>query len=415
MNGTGSAGDLLLDLTRDVTGTLDLQEVLDRSFAALRRLVRFGGGAIQLVDRGALVAAATDPQASPEARTVRIPIGTGVSGGIAASGVPVYIPDITIDPRVHPDGRAKGVSGGVRSYYGLPLIARGESIGVLQVDAPLIDAFSEADRATMLAFAPAVASAVQNAQTHAHQIAAAEERAETHRLKNDFIAIVSHELRTPLTSITGFAESLNRHGGQMDADAIVHLSGRILAGADRLKRHLDDLMMLAGLEHGRLRVDLAETRVEPAVRLGCAEATDQAHRMRLWFQPDLPSARTDPDRLRQIVAALVSNACKFSPTGTEIIVRVEQREGAILVSVRDRGPGIPEGRLEQVFDRFVQVEPADRRTSDGLGIGLYLARLLCDGLDASIDVKSTMGEGSVFTLRLPVSSVAVPAGRATTT
>src|SRR5690242_1678437 len=100
---------LLLDLSREVTGTLDLQEVLDRSFAALRQLMTFDGGAIQLIEDGALVAAAAEPELSEEARQVRIPVGSGVSGTIAQTGEPIYIPDVTVDERVHPEGRKAGL------------------------------------------------------------------------------------------------------------------------------------------------------------------------------------------------------------------------------------------------------------------------------------------------------------------
>ena len=155
---------VLLDLSRLVTGTIDLQEVLDRSFTALRRLMDFDGGAIQLVDDGALVAAAAEPELSEEAKLVRIPVGQGVSGGIAATGEPVYIPDVTVDERVHPEGRKAGLSGGVRSYFGAPLIMGGAPIGVVQVDSKRIDAFDEETRHTVLAFVPTIAAAVMQAR-----------------------------------------------------------------------------------------------------------------------------------------------------------------------------------------------------------------------------------------------------------
>ena len=160
---------MLLDLSREVTGTVDLQEVLDRAFKALRRLLDFDGGAIQLVEDGALVAAAGEPELSEEARQVRIPVGQGVSGTIAADGEPIYIPDVTVDDRVHPEGRRAGLSGGVRSYFGAPLIMGGGPIGVLQVDSRAVDAFDEDTRETVLAFLPTIAAAVMQAQALAAQ------------------------------------------------------------------------------------------------------------------------------------------------------------------------------------------------------------------------------------------------------
>lgn len=155
---------VLLDLSRHVTGTLDLQEVLERSFAALRRLMDFDGGAIQLIDDGALVAVAAEPELSDAAKEVRIPVGQGVSGTIALTGEPVYIPDVTVDERVHPEGRKAGLSGGVRSYFGAPLIMGGAPIGVVQVDSKRVDAFDEDTRHTVLAFVPTIAAAVMQAR-----------------------------------------------------------------------------------------------------------------------------------------------------------------------------------------------------------------------------------------------------------
>ena len=155
---------VLLDLSRHVTGTVDLQEVLERSFAALRRLMEFDGGAIQLIDDGALVAVAAEPELSEAAKEVRIPVGQGVSGNIALTGEPVYIPDVTVDERVHPEGRKAGLSGGVRSYFGAPLIMGGAPIGVVQVDSKRVDAFDKETRHTVLAFVPTIAAAVMQAR-----------------------------------------------------------------------------------------------------------------------------------------------------------------------------------------------------------------------------------------------------------
>ena len=154
---------LLLDLARDITGRLDQDEVLASTFTALRQLLTFGGGSIQLVDgSGEFVRlAAADPAPTPDAYETKIPVGQGIGGRIAASGEPRYIPDILTDPDV-PSWRA--TSAGVRSYFGVPLITEGTVIGVLQIDSQEIDPFTEEDRFTVLAFTPIVASAIQTAR-----------------------------------------------------------------------------------------------------------------------------------------------------------------------------------------------------------------------------------------------------------
>jgi len=152
---------LLLDLARDITGRLNLEEALASSFYALRQLLTFGGGSIQLVDGDVVRLAAADPPATPDAYETLIPIGKGIGGRIVASGEPRYIPDILRDPDV-PSWRA--TSAGVRSYFGVPLITEGTVIGVMQIDSPEVDPWSEEDRFMVLAFTPIVAAAIQNAR-----------------------------------------------------------------------------------------------------------------------------------------------------------------------------------------------------------------------------------------------------------
>ena len=161
---------VLLDASREITGCVDLASVHEASFAALRRLVRFTGGSIQLVDGDVVRLAATDPPATPEALAATLPVGTGISGGIAANGEPRYLPDITISANVPTGRRKRNTSAGVRSWYGVPLIAEGRIIGVLQIDSVEVDAFSESDRLLVLSFASVVASAVQSARVFAAEL-----------------------------------------------------------------------------------------------------------------------------------------------------------------------------------------------------------------------------------------------------
>ena len=152
---------LLLDAARDVTASVELGDVLRRSFQALRQVVAFTGGSIQLVDGNVVRLAATDPPATAEALQASIPLGQGISGTIALTGEPRYLPDITIVAAVTPRRRTANSSMGVRSWYGVPLVAEGRTIGVLQIDSTLVDAFTDADRLLVLSFASVVASAVQ--------------------------------------------------------------------------------------------------------------------------------------------------------------------------------------------------------------------------------------------------------------
>ena len=161
---------VLLESARDISACLDLDSVLDRSFRALRKVIAFTGGSIQVVDGDVIRLAATDPPAPPEAMRATVPIGQGVGGAIAATGEPRYLPDVTIVASLSADGAAKTTSQGVRSYYGVPLVAEGRIIGVLQIDSHEIDAFDEQDRLLVLSFASVVASAVQTARLFSREL-----------------------------------------------------------------------------------------------------------------------------------------------------------------------------------------------------------------------------------------------------
>ncbi|MDP3712687.1 MAG: EAL domain-containing protein [Mycobacteriales bacterium] len=167
---------LLLDGARDITACLQVDSVLERAFVVLRRVIDFTGGSIQLVDGDVVRLAATDPPATPEALGASIPLGQGVGGTIAQTGEPRYLPDITVASTVTAKRRTTGTSLGVRSWYGVPLVAEGRVIGVLQIDSTEVDAFGEDDRLLVLSFAPLVAAGVQNARSFTRELNALQER-----------------------------------------------------------------------------------------------------------------------------------------------------------------------------------------------------------------------------------------------
>lgn len=155
---------LLLRLARQVTARHDLDDVLAEVFRCLRPLVEFGGGSIQLLDNeGWIQMAASDPAAPEHVMAQRVPLGTSVAGRVILTEAPIYLPDIA--PGAEENGRR--VSEGVRSYLGVPLVADGGAIGLLQVDSPEPDAWDDDDRAVFVTAAPIVAAAIQNARAHA--------------------------------------------------------------------------------------------------------------------------------------------------------------------------------------------------------------------------------------------------------
>ena len=396
---------LLLQLTREVSSSLDLQDVLDRTFLALRQLVPFHGGAIQLVEDGFLAAAATVPPMTEEARQVRIPVGQGISGSIAVTGEQIYIPDITRDERIPEEARKRGVSGGVRSYFGAPLIERGEPIGVLQIDSLEVDAFSPEMRANVISFLPTVSGAVSNALSFVRERETLERLKQADLMQRNFMAVVSHELRTPLAVVLGFSETLAKKIGDFDHDQIADIAGRTYNAASRLERLINDLIQVSQAERRRLHIQMGSCDVPQILEQVSFETDKAGHQVTLDIEKGLPEIRTDADRAVQILDNLVGNARKFSPPGSAIVVSARLETDRVVVAVADRGRGIAPEMHERIFEPFFQVDASATRHVGGLGIGLYLARELCARMDATIAVEST-GKGSTFIVSFPVAKPA---------
>jgi signal transduction histidine kinase len=225
---------------------------------------------------------------------------------------------------------------------------------------------------------------------------------ELDRLKNEFFANVSHELRTPLTLIlTPVEDLLSRDiGGELRSALSV-----IRRNAHRLLRLIDDLLDLARLDVGGLRLHVAEVDlIDLASRVvDAARAAAEARGMTLLLEagPTPIVVHGDPHRLEIVLTNLVGNALKFTPDAGKVVVRVSGDGAGGRVEVEDTGPGIPDEELGRIFDRFYQVEGSARRRQGGAGIGLSLAKKLAELHGGDVSVKSRVGEGSTFSLSLP--------------
>ncbi|HEV2892004.1 MAG TPA: ATP-binding protein [Frankiaceae bacterium] len=400
---TGMRYRLLLDLAREVTAQRDLSAVLDQTFVALRKVLDFTGGSIALVDDDGWISfAATDPPATPEAMAMRIRVGDGIVGRIVADGEPEYVADIYTHPNVTPERRAKSVSAGVVAWFGVPLITEGRAIGVLQIDSPRRDAWSEDDRLLLMSFTPIVAAAVQNARVYAREHAALRRLEELDQRHRDFVAIVSHELRTPLTAVIGYCDTVLTYRQSLDQETMLGLIERSRASAARLAALVEELLDLSVIQRGELRLSLAPVDVPSLLGEAVSQFAPAGRTVAIELADGIPAVLTDAARLTQVVGNLVTNAAKFSPDDTPIEIGARCDRDALELRVRDHGIGIPDQDRDRVFDRFVQLERANVRRAGGIGVGLYIVRQLCDALGATVHVESEVGAGSTFVVRVPL-------------
>lgn len=222
--------------------------------------------------------------------------------------------------------------------------------------------------------------------------------------QREFVANVSHELKTPLTSIHGFAQAIL--DGTADTPEAQQQAAQIIYDESaRLHRLALDLLDLARLDAGiaDLKRDLLDVN---ALVNGVAERfTPQARAAGVTLDVDLaplPTITGDGDRLAQVFTNLVDNALKFTSPGGRILLRTLASDEGVEVDVQDSGAGIPSESLPHIFDRFYQADPARQGgKAHGAGLGLAIAREIVAAHGGKISVRSTLGQGSVFMVRLP--------------
>jgi two-component system phosphate regulon sensor histidine kinase PhoR len=224
------------------------------------------------------------------------------------------------------------------------------------------------------------------------------------RARSDFFANVSHELRTPLTSIKGFLETLL--DGSLDNQAATrHFLEVMNAEAVRLSRLIDDLFLLSDIENRRrvfkreqVAVDALIDRVRDMFAL---MAQERGVSLRTSVAASLPPAWGDADMITQVLVNLVDNAVKYTPGGGEVEVSAFLDDTRrMVIRVSDTGVGIGEDDLPRIFERFYRVDKARSRAQGGTGLGLSIVKHIVETLDGRIEVASSPGRGSTFTVRL---------------
>ena len=232
-----------------------------------------------------------------------------------------------------------------------------------------------------------------------HDLTAVERVEKTRR---DFIANVSHELRTPLTSIQGYAETLldidTSDNGTRDFVEIIRKN------AARMSRLTEDLLTLARVESGEQRFRIQEIPasqlIHEAQQYFAEMATLQGSELSIDLQRDA-MVKADPEAVHQVFSNLISNAVKYCPPGTPIVIGAHEYEEGVEFFVRDSGPGIASEHLPRLFQRFYRVDKARSRESGGTGLGLAIVKHIVIAHGGAVRVESELNHGSTFFFSLP--------------
>ena len=427
----------LLQLGQLLNSSLDLKQVLE---TAIEQVISFVGaerGFILLVD---IETGRVWGEALRNIEKKALEATLGDIGGVNQAEISRYIVESALDTRqpilsvnAMEDPRFANRQSvqltHLRSVCCVPLMAQGRLLGIIYIDNRLKSGvFTERHLAMLSAFGNQAAVAIQNARLYDNLRGSLEERLrlqdelhsqetqrlaleEASRLKSDFIGFVAHELRNPLTTIRGYVQTILADEEQtLDEETKHEFYEAIEADSDRLLDMINELLDVSRLEAGRpLSLSLKEIDLR-----GLLEKLARRHKFYKFFTPkhsivtdladDLPETITaDEDKLNQILSNLLSNAIKYSPDGGQITLTARwEREGQLLISVKDSGVGMSQEQCGRLFRQYERIDRDSIKNIPGTGLGLYLVKSLVELHGGEISCESAAGQGSAFLVRLPV-------------
>jgi two-component system phosphate regulon sensor histidine kinase PhoR len=225
-------------------------------------------------------------------------------------------------------------------------------------------------------------------------------------LRRDFVANVSHELRTPVTAVRSAAETL-RDSALKDPDpkAAERFADIIVRNSERLQNLIEDLLELSRLESNEFKLKRDKVDLALVASLVMALFRERAERKGIALVTDIPAGapaiETDQRALEQVLANLIDNAVKYCPQGSSVTLRAANGDGMVKLTVEDTGPGISEAHLPRLFERFYRVDAGRSRDVGGTGLGLSIVKHMVEAMGGDVTVRSTVGKGSAFEVKLP--------------
>jgi signal transduction histidine kinase len=380
----------LMEINNTLASTLELAKLLRRIVDAAQELTDTEAGSILLVDPGTgeLRFEATTNFVANELAGVTVPLEGSIAGWVVVHNQPLVVPDTRADGRWNPQVDEM-TAFTTRSILGVPMVAREQTIGVLEALNKRGGAFTADDIQTLQWLAAQAAVAIVNARLFQ---------------QSDLVAEMVHELRTPLTALMATSHLLARP--ELDETQRREIIGTLQRETTRLTRLTTDFLDMARLESGRVRFSFSRFDLRTLL-LECLEvvrpqAAERGISLTAETGGGLPLLETDRDKLKQVLLNLLTNAIKYNRSQGEVHLRAEAAPPLIRIYVDDTGHGISSEALKRLFLRFYRV-PAIEHTSTGTGLGLPIAKRIVEALGGEINVQSTPGQGSTFYFTLPAT------------
>lgn len=379
----------LLELTSDLASTFDLDTLLQRIVVAARELTESEASSLLLYEKqthSLYFEAATGALVSGVGQRA-IPADNSIAGWVFTHGEPIVSQDVINDPRFYREMDAL-TRFETQSILGVPLRTKDKVLGVIESVNKTEGIFTDEDVQILQTLAAQAAIAIENSQLF---------------LQSDLIAEIVHELRTPLAALTAASHLLQR--AELPADQRTKISQTILHEVQRLNDLTTDFLELSRLESGRMRFKREPVHLgglaQESLEVVRAQAESREIELETEFDASLVPVHGDRKVLKQLLLNLLTNAIKYSQPGAVVTVSLHSEGDEVLMEVRDTGRGISPEDQERLFQRFYRAaEGAD--DVPGTGLGLVIAKRIAESHEGSISVESALGEGSKFTVRLPM-------------
>ncbi|MDQ2691103.1 MAG: GAF domain-containing protein, partial [Chloroflexota bacterium] len=399
------------EIGRLVTSTLDLNTIFTRTVSLISERFGFYYAGIYIIEEtgfhAVLREATGEAGEKMKAQRHSVVVGSNsVVGKVAQSIEPVLLNDTEFEPLYMPNPYLLDT----RSEVAIPLRIGLRIVGVIDIQSTEPHAFTQDDLSVLQSLADQVAVAIDNARSYELSQQLIQDLREIDLLKSQFLANMSHELRTPLNSIIGFSRVILKgidgpitEMQQQDLTAIYN-SGQHLLGL------INDILDLARIEAGKMELNFEEVHLAEMTTSVMSTAKglvkEKSVQLLQRIPENMPPVRGDAMRVRQVLLNLISNAAKFTETGSITVETLVQKGPAgkleALINVIDTGPGISAEDQKKLFQAFSQVDGSATRKTGGTGLGLSICANLVQLHGGRIGVHSGVGKGSVFWFTLPL-------------
>ena len=388
----------LYESVRDTTESLDLETVLDRFVESAVRVIGCKGAAIRLLDpsRSRVTFAATYGLSREYLETVPVEYDRAQLDQATMRGGAVFVNDAVDDPRIWQPERLE--KEGIASMLSVPLVGKAGFLGVLRAYGAEGYRFSSDDASFLQLIAAHGAVAIENAQAYAML-------GDLNQEKSKFVRVTTHELRAPAQGTESLLSALAKGYAGPLTEAQQELVTRARRRLMLLQNLVDDLLDLASgkanLRQGEQRpVEIGALTTEVCTRFD-AGARDKGLRLSVRMPTRPLQVWSDPGDIERIVTNLVSNAVKYTTSGS-VTVELSAAGGSARLTVSDTGIGIAPEALGHIFEEFYRASNARSATEGGTGLGLAIVKDLVDRYEGSISVQSVEGQGTTFTVALPL-------------